>query len=98
MTAKGFGITAILSGSDRFIGVVSDGDLRRALERDGNIMDEKVLDIMTKYPKRIPPHTMAAEALKLMEDEKITSLFVAGEGGRPSGFIHLHDLLQKGVV
>ncbi len=98
MTSKGFGITAVLSVPGDFVGVISDGDLRRALERDGNIMDEKASDIMTKSPKRIPPHTMAAEALKMMEDDKITSLFVDGEGGSPSGFIHLHDLLEKGVV
>jgi len=84
--------------SGRFVGVVSDGDLRRALERDGNIIDEKASDIMTIAPKRVSPGMMAAEALKLMEDEKITSLFVDGDAERPSGFIHLHDLLQRGVV
>jgi arabinose-5-phosphate isomerase len=99
MTSKGFGVTAVLSKNGGFIGVVTDGDLRRALERDGNIMDETALDIMTSNPKTISSDALAAKALKFMDDEKITSLFVEPDkSGRPAGIIHLHDLLKSGVV
>lgn len=99
MTSKGFGVTAVLSKANGFVGVVTDGDLRRALERDGNIMDETASDIMTSEPKTISTDALAAKALSFMDDAKITSLFVdPDEGGRPAGIIHLHDLLKSGVV
>lgn len=99
MSSKGFGVTAVLSEKGHFVGVISDGDLRRALERDGNIINEVASDIMTKNPKRISSDALAAKALSFMEERKITSLFVdSGEEGKPVGIIHLHDLLQSGVV
>jgi len=99
MTSKGFGVTAVLSKTNGFVGVVTDGDLRRALERDGNIIDETASDIMTSEPKTISTDALAAKALGFMDDEKITSLFVEpDEIGRPAGIIHLHDLLKSGVV
>ncbi|MDH3975814.1 MAG: KpsF/GutQ family sugar-phosphate isomerase [Deltaproteobacteria bacterium] len=99
MSSKGFGVTAVLSENGEFVGVISDGDLRRALEKDGNIINAVASDIMTKNPKKISPHALAAKALGFMEERKITSLFVdSGEGGRPVGIVHLHDLLQSGVV
>lgn len=98
MTSKGFGITAVLSADGCFVGVISDGDLRRALERDGNIINEKASDIMTSRPKSILKEAMAAEALRKMEVNKITSLFVDDGDGKPCGIVHLHDLLRAGVV
>ena len=98
MTSKGFGVTAVMSKKGDFSGIITDGDLRRALERDGDIINERAADIMTKNPKKIPPDALAAKALRLMEENKITALFVMEEGGRPEGIIHLHDLLQTGVV
>jgi len=99
MTSKGFGVTAVMSKEGTFVGVVSDGDLRRALERDGNIINEVAADIMTKNPQKISPDSLAARALSFMETRKITSLFVESEGsGRPVGILHLHDLLKSGVV
>jgi len=99
MSSKGFGVTAVLSEKEDFVGVVSDGDLRRALERDGNIINEIAADIMTKNPRKISPDALAAKALSFMEARKITSLFVDAHGrGRPIGIVHLHDLLQSGVV
>lgn len=99
MTSKGFGVTAVLSEKGEFVGVISDGDLRRALERDGNIINEVAADIMTRNPKTISPDALAAKALRFMEERKITSLFVdSGSSGRPVGIVHMHDLLQSGVV
>ena len=99
MTSKGFGVTAVLSKTGGFVGVVTDGDLRRALERDGNIMNERASDIMTSDPKTISTDALAAKALSFMDDKKITSLFVQpDESGMPAGIIHLHDLLKSGVV
>ncbi len=98
MTSKGFGITAVVDGNSRFTGVITDGDLRRALEREGDIINEMALNIMSQEPKMISSDTMAAKALSLMEESKITSLFVNDDGGRPVGILHLHDLLQAGVV
>ena len=99
MTSKGFGVTAVLSKTDVFVGVVTDGDLRRALERDGNIIDETALDIMTREPKTISADALAAKALGFMDDAKISVLFVEpDESGRPAGIIHLHDLLKSGII
>lgn len=99
MTSKGFGVTAVLSKTNVFVGVVTDGDLRRALERDGNIIDETALDIMTSEPKTISEDALAAKALGFMDDAKISVLFVEpDESGRPAGIIHLHDLLKSGII
>lgn len=99
MTSKGFGVTAVLSKTNVFVGVVTDGDLRRALERDGNIIDETASDIMTRKPKTISADALAAKALGLMDDAKISVLFVEPEeSGRPAGIIHLHDLLKSGII
>ncbi|MBI5874977.1 MAG: KpsF/GutQ family sugar-phosphate isomerase [Deltaproteobacteria bacterium] len=101
ITAKRLGITAVLDRQGRFAGVVTDGDLRRALEKGDNILDKKVQDIMTRNPKKIEKGTWAESALKLMEDYSITALFVY-EGRRKAdkivGVIHLHDLLKAGVA
>ncbi len=99
MTSKGFGVTAVLSKTNVFVGVVTDGDLRRALERDGNIIDETASDIMTREPKTISADALAAKALGFMDDAKISVLFVEpDESGRPAGIIHLHDLLKSGII
>lgn len=100
ITAKRLGITAVLDEQGRFAGAVTDGDLRRALEKGDDILDKRVKDIMTKNPKKIEKGTWAESALKLMEDYSITALFVY-EGrreGKIVGVIHLHDLLKAGVA
>ena len=75
------------------MGVVSDGDLRRLLERDGpKIMGDSAADAMSRSPKTIVAGAFAAEALRLMEERKITSLFVLDGAGAPAGILHLHDL------
>jgi arabinose-5-phosphate isomerase len=104
MTGKGLGVTGICDAAGGLIGVLTDGDLRRLLAGHANPLVLPVAEVMTKNPKSISSLELAASALKLMEDAKITSLFVLDESEsenrapQPSGIIHLHDLLRAGVV
>jgi len=93
MSKKRFGITGVVADGGRFVGVVSDGDLRRLLEKDASgIMKDVAKDAMNPSPKTIAKDAMAIEALRTMEQKKITSLFVLDADGRPEGILHLHDL------
>jgi arabinose-5-phosphate isomerase len=92
MSKKGLGITAVVEG-DRLVGCISDGDLRRLLQDDdGTILGHTAGERMTRHPRTIPSGELAAAALKIMEDKRITSLFVCDEAGRLEGVVHLHDL------
>lgn len=97
MTAKRLGITGVFKGS-RLVGVITDGDLRRALERGGDLLEKRASEVMTKNPKTIPGDLIAEEALKMMEEHSITQLFVRDAKGAVSGIVHMHDLLKAGVV
>ncbi len=93
MSKKRLGITGVVDGDGRLAGVVSDGDLRRLLEREGEgAWGTDAAGAMNRAPKTIAPGAFATEALRLMEERKITSLFIVGEDGRPKGIVHLHDL------
>ena len=99
MTSKRLGVTGVLGDDGGLAGVVTDGDLRRGLERAGDVRSLTAADLMTSRPKTIAPGALAAEAVALMERHKITSLFVLADGSRrPAGVIHLHDLLRAGIV
>jgi arabinose-5-phosphate isomerase len=92
MSRKGLGITAVTEG-DSLKGIISDGDLRRLLERRGkDTLDLTAGECMTANPRTIAPGAFAAQALDLMEQKKITSLMVVGETNRLEGIVHLHDL------
>jgi arabinose-5-phosphate isomerase len=92
MSRKRFGITGVTQDGT-LVGVVSDGDLRRLLEKDGaKIMNGTAAEAMGRSPKTIVKGAYATEALRIMEERKITSLFVVGPDGRPEGILHLHDL------
>lgn len=94
MSSKGLGMTCVVDGDDVLIGIITDGDLRRHMERASDILALKAADVMTSNPVSVPPTTLAAEALNIMEQRKITSIVVA-DGGRPTrvaGVVHLHDL------
>jgi arabinose-5-phosphate isomerase len=92
MSRKKLGMTAVVEGK-KLIGVISDGDLRRLLEKRGkDALDLTAGQCMTKNPKTIAPHEFAATALALMEEKKITSLAVVNSKGRLEGIVHLHDL------
>jgi arabinose-5-phosphate isomerase len=93
MSKKRLGITGVVDGDGRLAGVVSDGDLRRLLEREGErAWGADAAGAMNRSPKTIAPSAFATEALRLMEERKITSLFIVGGDGRPEGIVHLHDL------
>jgi arabinose-5-phosphate isomerase len=96
MTSRRFGVTGVVDGQGQLIGVLTDGDLRRAFQR-GLAMQGPVAAAMTRTPRTAAPETLAAELLGLMNERRITSLFVV-EAGRPVGVLHLHDLLRAGVV
>jgi arabinose-5-phosphate isomerase len=92
MSRKRFGITAVVDGSGRLAGVISDGDLRRLLEGDESIAGKSAADCMRGSPKTIAASELAPAALRTMEEHRITSLFVCDDAGRPAGIVHLHDL------
>ena len=83
---------------DRLVGILTDGDLRRALERWGDLLERGVADCMTRQPKTIGKGDLAARAVEVMERHAITSLLILDDAGRVEGVIHLHDLLKAGVV
>jgi arabinose-5-phosphate isomerase len=100
ITSKRLGITAVLNRDSELVGVVTDGDLRRAIERYDNVLSRSASDVMTKNPKVIKKDALATYALKKMEEFSITSLFVVEKEGekRPMGIIHIHDLLKAKIA
>jgi arabinose-5-phosphate isomerase len=98
MSRKGLGVTTVVEG-DKLVGIISDGDLRRLLERRGkDVLDLTAGECMTRTPKTIHGDEFAAAALNLMEQKKITSLAVVDGDGRLEGMIHLHDLWGTELV
>lgn len=98
MTAKRLGVTAVVDAEDRLVGIVTDGDLRRALASGGDVLARALAEVMGQRPKTIEAEALAALAVATMERHAITVLFVLDGRGRPAGVIHLHDLLRAGVV
>ena len=101
MTDKGLGATSVINEEGQFIGLVTDGDIRRGLARGSEFLDEPVDNLMTRQPQTITKNKLAASALSLMEKHKprpITVLPVVDEAGCPIGIVHLTDLLRQGVV
>jgi arabinose-5-phosphate isomerase len=102
ISSKKMGVTSVVDASGKLSGVISDGDLRRWMERTErtgeNLLTKTARDVMTRNPKVISRHALAAEAVAIMENNSITCLLVLDDGSRPEGVIHLHDLLKAGVV
>ncbi len=102
ISSKKMGVTAVLDATGRLVGVISDGDLRRWMEKTEktgeNLLLKKASDIMTRNPKVANKDSLAAEAVAIMEKNSITCLIVADAEEKPEGVIHLHDLLKAGVV
>ena len=92
MSKKGLGVTAVTDAGGRLVGCISDGDLRRLLEKGDAILDLPTGDCMTGDPRTIDRAALASAALKLMEDHRITSLFVCDESAELEGVVHIHDL------
>jgi len=98
MSRKKLGVTAVVEG-EKLVGIISDGDLRRLLERRGkDVMDLNAGEAMTQSPKVIAKEEFAATALAMMEEKKITSLMVVDRRGRLEGIVHLHDLWTTELV
>ena len=92
MSSKALGMTCVVDDNDRLLGIITDGDLRRHMIDKPNILEMRAGDLMTKRPIAIDPSTLAAQALLIMEQRKITSLVVAGGDLKVEGVLHLHDL------
>ena len=92
MSKKGLGITAVTDAAGMLVGVISDGDLRRLLEKDEQILRRTAGECMKSGPRTIDGDELAPAALQRMEQNRITSLFVCAPGGRLEGIVHLHDL------
>ncbi len=98
MTAKGLGMTTVVNGEGRLVGVFTDGDLRRILEGDLDLRKAGIREVMTPHGQTIGPNALAAEAVRLMEEHRINGLVVTDENDCPVGALNMHDLLRAGVV
>ncbi len=97
MTSKRLGMTGVFDRAGGLVGVVTDGDLRRWIEKRGDLLDLPAGEVMTRAPKTVAADTPAVEALRRMEAHAITSLFVVGASGAVEGVVHIHDLVKAGL-
>jgi arabinose-5-phosphate isomerase len=97
ISSKRLGATAVVDQEDRLVGIITDGDLRRMLQKTLNIQSLQAKDIMTVNPKTIDKDEYAIRAFNLMRNHNITQL-VAMDGGKIAGFVHIHDLMKEGIV
>ena len=98
MTRKGLGMTAIVDDSRRVVGIFTDGDLRRTLDRQVDVHGTRMREVMTPHGRSIGPRMLAAEAVHLMEKYRITQLLVVDETGVLVGALNVHDLFRAGVI
>ena len=99
MSAKRLGHTGVVDEAGALVGIVTDGDLRRLLQRKGAPrLEVAVRDVMSKNPRTVGEAALGAEALATMEKHAITALFIVEANGKPCGIVHLHDLLRSGVI
>jgi len=97
MTSKRLGATCVVAANGRLLGIVTDGDLRRLLQKNASIKEMTAADAMSRSPKTVAKGMLAAVALEEMEQYKITHLVVVDEEHRPVGILHLHDLVKAGI-
>jgi len=99
ISSKRLGVTGVINGSGALVGVITDGDVRRAMARGVDLFTTKAGEIMTPGPKRLASSDLAAAALRMMEEFSITSLFVFDENDPEElvGIVHIHDLLKAGI-
>ncbi|CAM2191436.1 D-arabinose 5-phosphate isomerase KdsD [Paraburkholderia kururiensis] len=98
LTAKRMGMTAIVDDADRVLGIFTDGDLRRVLERVGDFRDLPIGSVMTHNPRTIAADRLAVEAVELMERHRINQMLVVDEAGKLIGALNMHDLFSKKVI
>ncbi len=97
ITEKRLGVTAVLDAAGKLAGIITDGDLRRMLERTDNLQSITAKDILSGKPKTIEPSLLAVEALDVLRNNDISQLVVA-EDGKYLGILHIHDLVREGIV
>ena len=97
ITSKRLGMTCVVNDKGTLIGIITDGDLRRLLEKTLDIKNFTAIDVMTKMPKTISKEFLASFALQEMEKFNITSLIVTDKSQKPEGIVHLHDLVKLGL-
>ena len=98
MSSKGLGMTVVVDSEDRILGIFTDGDLRRAFDKQIDVHNTPMRAVMTTKCKTIGPRALAAEAVHIMETHRITALPVADPEGRLIGALNVHDLFRAGVV
>lgn len=98
MTRKGLGMTAVVDAKRCLIGVFTDGDLRRLLDRDVDVRTLMIREVMKREPRTIADDVLAVEAVRLMQEAKINGLLAVDAQGRLTGALNMHDLLKAGVV
>ncbi|HTF94692.1 MAG TPA: KpsF/GutQ family sugar-phosphate isomerase [Cellvibrio sp.] len=98
MSHKGFGMTTVMDKAGKLLGIFTDGDLRRSIDRGIDIRIAKVGDLMNTKPKMLPQNTLAAEALSLMEQAKINVLLITDEQKNLVGVVKINDLLRAGII
>lgn len=98
MTEKGFGMTAVVDANGALLGVFTDGDLRRVIDGQTDLNAAAIGDVMSTNPKTISHDMLAAEALSVMENARITALIVEDQNQCPIGVLHMHDILRAGVI
>ncbi|HBS59956.1 MAG TPA: KpsF/GutQ family sugar-phosphate isomerase [Firmicutes bacterium] len=101
ITSKGLGATSVVDETGALVGIITDGDIRRSLEKGYDVLSRPLTETMTPTPKTITPEKLAAQALQMMEKNRprpITVLPVVDKGKKPVGMLHLTDLLKAGVV
>ena len=98
MTGKGLGMTGVVDRQGRLVGIFTDGDLRRGLNRSVDVYNAKITEVMTQNPKTTRADRLAAETVQLMRSLKINGLFVVDENNRVLGALNMHDLFRAGVI
>ena len=98
MSEKRLGVTGVVEGEKTLSGIITDGDIRRSLEKGLNLLDMTAEEVMTRNPKVVSRDSLVEEALNIMEEYSITSLFVCDSEGKAQGILHLHDLIRAGVL
>ena len=98
MSSKQLGMTCVVDPQGCLLGVITDGDLRRHMSRSPNLLERTAADVMTPDPVTLGRDALAAEALRVLEEHKITALVVVEPDGAVAGVVHLHDLWRTGMV
>jgi arabinose-5-phosphate isomerase len=98
ISRKGMGITCVLAPDGKLAGVYTDGDLRRSLEKNVDFRSTRIAEVMTRNPRTVKAERLAAEAVQIMEDHRISQLVVVDDDDRPVGALNMHDLFRAKVI